>query len=289
MTSARWRAVWDEWPRRFTAGDHLRQVAKTVGGVAVDAAQVQAMTDDVASRLCLGPADVLLDLCCGNGLLTVRLASRCRHVVGVDFSAPLLEVARRDHQTANVSYVHASVLDLDRLSMPPGSFTKVLLYDALQHFTASEFRRLLAHIVPLLADDRLVLLGGVPYRPCPASMARQPVETGAVLVTTRDRQRPARLLVAARRGRRGVRSRRPAVRPPRPAARALQRPLPRRLHGMVTSADRGRRPVTKVSAEDLAVCGGAPCSASRSTSAPPIWAIGLGCSRGSAGCSTAGG
>ena len=165
MTSAGWREVWDQWPRRHAAGDHLRQVAKTVNGVVIDAGQVEAMTAEVTRRLRLAPSDVLLDLCCGNGLLTARLAARCGRVVGVDFSAPLLEVARRDHRPGNVSYQHASVLDLDRLPLSPGSFTKVLFYDALQHFSAVEFRRLLALLVPLLAEERLVLVGGVPYRP----------------------------------------------------------------------------------------------------------------------------
>jgi SAM-dependent methyltransferase len=166
MTSAEWRILWDEWPRRFAADDHLRQVAKTVDGVVIGAGQVQLIVDDIAGRLELGAADTLLDLCCGNGVITSRLATVCRQVVGVDFSAPLLAVARRDYAPANVSYVHGSVLELDRMALPPGAFTKVLVYDALQHFTPAELRRVLAATVPLMPSGRRrLLLGGAPYQP----------------------------------------------------------------------------------------------------------------------------
>lgn len=41
-----------------------------------------------------GPADRALDLCCGTGDIALRLAEAGAHVVGLDFSAPMLEVAK---------------------------------------------------------------------------------------------------------------------------------------------------------------------------------------------------
>lgn len=50
-----------------------------------------------AERAELGPGDSALDVCCGTGDLTLELAGRVRpggHVVGCDFSEPMLDLAR---------------------------------------------------------------------------------------------------------------------------------------------------------------------------------------------------
>ena len=58
------------------------------------------------------PSDRVLDIGCGNGrssLDAARLASR-GHVIGIDLSAPMLEIARRRasaEQVANVEFLHA--------------------------------------------------------------------------------------------------------------------------------------------------------------------------------------
>jgi demethylmenaquinone methyltransferase/2-methoxy-6-polyprenyl-1,4-benzoquinol methylase len=43
----------------------------------------------------LQPGDPALDVCCGTGDIALRLAERGAEVIGLDFSPPMLEVARR--------------------------------------------------------------------------------------------------------------------------------------------------------------------------------------------------
>ena len=50
-----------------------------------------------AARTELGPGDSALDVCCGTGDLALELARRVTpggHVVGCDFSEPMLDLAR---------------------------------------------------------------------------------------------------------------------------------------------------------------------------------------------------
>jgi SAM-dependent methyltransferase len=164
MTEARWRQVWDAWPRQFDRADHLRQVAKTLGGTPISEQQVSRITATIVERLRLQPSDTLLDLCCGNGLMTARLAERCGRVVGVDFSQPLLDVARRDHMPDNVDYQLGSVNDLEHLPLRQ-PFTKVVMYDALQHFTPAHLRQLLRVLANMTPAPHLMMFGGVPFRP----------------------------------------------------------------------------------------------------------------------------
>jgi len=162
---SRWSEVWDRLPRQFAADDYMRQVAKTLHGEPLNHSQISEMVRDIAFKLRLSQDDSLLDLCCGNGVITAQLAEQCRAAVGVDFSRPLLTVAAADFSRPNLTYRLASALDLSALELKPASFTRVLLYDALQHFKPDELAPLLRAIKGIVSSDRLILLGGLPFRP----------------------------------------------------------------------------------------------------------------------------
>ena len=160
-----WARHWERFPLQFAPTDFLRQVGKTLGGVPISERQVERIVAGIHEALQLRDEDVVLDLCCGNGLLTERIARSCRSVVGVDYSSSLLAVAERHHRPANVSYRLLSALDLDRLRpAPPILFTKVLVYEALQHFHPRALGRLLEGIGGVTTPDARVLLGSVPDR-----------------------------------------------------------------------------------------------------------------------------
>lgn len=60
-----------------------------------------------------GPGKRVLDVCCGTGDVSLALARRGAEVVGLDFSEPMLAVARgRIPTDANVTFVQGDALDL---------------------------------------------------------------------------------------------------------------------------------------------------------------------------------
>ena len=71
-----------------------------------------------ADRAELGPGDSVLDVCCGTGDLALELARRVApggHVVGCDFSEPMLDLARekaRNQNGVGVRFEWADALDL---------------------------------------------------------------------------------------------------------------------------------------------------------------------------------
>lgn len=156
-----WHKHWTSFPASFEPGEYLRQVGKVWHGEPIAEAQVRALVGDIQNKLGLTAESVLLDLCCGNGLLTHQLAAQCSKTVGVDFSEPLIDVARRAHPLSSGRYVHASILDLDRLAIG-GPFTHILCYEALQHFAEWQLGALLDAILYQATDDPTILLGSIP-------------------------------------------------------------------------------------------------------------------------------
>jgi 2-polyprenyl-3-methyl-5-hydroxy-6-metoxy-1,4-benzoquinol methylase len=160
-----WQEHWSSFPARFAPTDYLRQVGKTVGGRPIRADQVEWILADIRRGLAPAPGDAVLDLCCGNGLLTRRISDWCARVVGIDYSPLLLGVAQQHQRSNNLSYVCGSVLDLESLPLPEGArFNKILMYEALQHFEHDELHGLLEAALSLATDDCRLFIGSIPDR-----------------------------------------------------------------------------------------------------------------------------
>ena len=48
--------------------------------------------------------DVLLHLCCGNGLVTAQLSALCGAIVSVDYSSDLVQIAKHTNSADNIMY-----------------------------------------------------------------------------------------------------------------------------------------------------------------------------------------
>ena len=156
-----WREYWEEYPRRFDDTDFLRHVSRTAnGGIPIDETEIDIILDQLSAGLQLRRDDTYADLCCGNGLLTRRIADRCARVVGVDFSESMLEIARRHQGAGNIEYVHASVLDLGEL-FAPGEFTKIGLIESLHYLSPEQLELLFRAIDAVLAEGGIAYLVGV--------------------------------------------------------------------------------------------------------------------------------
>ncbi|WBW75594.1 methyltransferase [Schizosaccharomyces osmophilus] len=60
-----------------------------------NAAFVPALTKEIVQRLALTSQDVVLDLGCGDGVLTQNLASQCKHITGIDSSQSMIQSAKQ--------------------------------------------------------------------------------------------------------------------------------------------------------------------------------------------------
>jgi ubiquinone/menaquinone biosynthesis C-methylase UbiE len=107
---------WDRFAREFDF------MARTTGGV-----RYGLLLDLLPPH-----AERALDAGCGTGLLTMQLATRVRHVVGLDIARSMIDVARThrvERQQRNVEFVFA---DLEALPFVERSFDFVVAASSVQ-------------------------------------------------------------------------------------------------------------------------------------------------------------
>jgi SAM-dependent methyltransferase len=162
-----WLKYWEHNPKKFKETDFLQQVGKTVKGIPIRDDQLEQLIQQLRDELEIKPSDIVLDLCCGNGLITHKVASLCNSIIGVDYSKPLIKVAQKYHQPANAIYIRASVLDLTPdMFVTEKSFTKVYMYGALQHFSEEDLASILRVIQSVSVDTFVAYFGSVPDKDC---------------------------------------------------------------------------------------------------------------------------
>lgn len=158
--SSYWKNYFDSISKQFD-GMPLKQVGKTINGQEVSEHHVKVIVENIAKVLRLNTKDSIVDLCCGNGLITRQLALLVKDVVGVDFSSGLIETAGKHNSFHNIKYVTSDVLTLD-----PKYFSglkKVIMYEALQLLTEQQFDALLDELKGLTSGS-LVFFGSIPNK-----------------------------------------------------------------------------------------------------------------------------
>lgn len=104
----------------------------------------------------------VLDVGCGNGMHTIKVAHRAASVVGLDYSLESLGVGRRSAASAGAKNVWFAATDLERgLAVASAGFDIVLCLDLLEHVYARDL--VLTEIRRVLRPGGVLLLG-VPNR-----------------------------------------------------------------------------------------------------------------------------
>src|ERR1700739_4112399 len=132
MNDAYWKKYWD------TAAedeDLHKQVKRTKGGQAVDEKSFSILLEEIDKNMQLHGNDVLLDLCCGNGLITRHLAQKCAVIIGVDFSDKLINQMKSQDELGNMIGIES---DVTKIQFGENTFDKVLMYAGAQYVSSRE-------------------------------------------------------------------------------------------------------------------------------------------------------
>ena len=152
-----WKLHWNESAFVRNA-DLCWQVGRTFRQKAYSDEEIAHVINKVLRLLQANADKELLDLACGNGMLTSRIAQHFKSVVGVDFSVPLIESARQHSHRENIDYLVGNVLDLGELGR---QFDCIMLYCAFQYFSPRQAEILFSNVERMLTKSGIVLLGDV--------------------------------------------------------------------------------------------------------------------------------
>ena len=81
-----------------------------------------------------GPADIVLDVACGPGLVVAAFARVCRHVTGIDLTPAMIDTARALVTERGLGNVTLTVGDVPPLPYDDGAFSVVVSRFAFHHF-----------------------------------------------------------------------------------------------------------------------------------------------------------
>jgi SAM-dependent methyltransferase len=161
-----WRSYWRGKTKLDSADldTSLSQVGKTTLGKPVAPEQVQLIVDRIRDALMLTPSDRVVDLGCGNGLLTVRVANLVKAVQGFDISPSLIASAQEFHGAGNCSYLVSDIVGEAWVPQLPPDVRKFYTYEVLQHLSTGEFTSLLTTLRRSRPEGFLLLAASVPDR-----------------------------------------------------------------------------------------------------------------------------
>src|SRR5262249_55947184 len=166
MTTANWREFWQSYrvTEILSDKDLFFEVGKTVNQQPISEAALELSVQLVAEALELTKRDRLLELCCGNGLLTRVLAPLVEQIHAVDFVERLIEHAVKFRSAPNVQYVCADAIEYVEQLISGSRFvpSKILLGDALAYFDPGQLRGLLGDLKQLTSNSFVFLATGIP-------------------------------------------------------------------------------------------------------------------------------
>ncbi|MFQ6034256.1 MAG: methyltransferase domain-containing protein, partial [Sedimentisphaerales bacterium] len=97
--------------------------------------------------------ETILDVGCGEGIITAMLAEKNQNVVGCDYSTEALDIAKKHHPHIEFIYSNSTSLAFDAQS-----FAKVILSDVAEHLMPVQFIKALLEINRVLKPAGQVIL-----------------------------------------------------------------------------------------------------------------------------------
>lgn len=158
-----WKHFWEK------IADHpnlFNQVGRAVASNVLNEEHLHIVAKHVADLLNLNGKQLLLDVCCGNGLFTAHLKPKVKKIVAVDFSEPLIAIAK-EHFT-DINFEYADALNLPKWEQYQTYFKRfdaITICFSFQYFdTFEKGFSVISYLEPLLKSGGYLLITDVPDR-----------------------------------------------------------------------------------------------------------------------------
>ena len=155
-----WPRFWLKYETDVANKDEQSQVLRTRDKQPIDQKKWEITLTTVGQQLELSADDILLDLCCGNGLFSAGFSGRVNRIEAVDISPALTErLAAR-----GLRNVRVNTSDMRNVQFPDNSFSKVLWYAGIQYIDEFDIVSMIRRIRNWIRPGGILLVGDVPDR-----------------------------------------------------------------------------------------------------------------------------
>lgn len=151
--SIEWRQVWEDNSKEGVPDFELDR------GISPRDQEIESLSEQEHVEF-IEPAEceALLDAGCGTGVNILRLHSRVRNIIGIDFALGSLERCRRRIQANRVHNAHVCLASITAIPLPDHSVDKILCLSVLQYLDDQEVRRALREFVRVLSPGGVLIL-----------------------------------------------------------------------------------------------------------------------------------
>ena len=153
-----WAEFWKSYGKEATGKDEQTQVFRTFNKEPISKELWAFTLKCIEKQIEPSPDDVLLELCCGNGLISRHFSPMFKKVISVDVSEELIRSIDRE-QYSNILTV---LSDIRELNFDDSSFNKIIIYAGIQYLTHAETTILFEQAFRWLKPGGIFFLGDVP-------------------------------------------------------------------------------------------------------------------------------
>jgi len=156
----------DYWNNGYVVNDSdpQKQVGRTRGKRPISASDWEKTLSFIWDAMCITKDSEVLELCCGNGMLTLPLAKKVKSVIAVDFSRPIIEELNKQLTFKGIKNVTTITEDVNNITFPESSLSHILMYFSLQYLSEKNVIVLFENAYKFLKNGGEFFIGDIPDR-----------------------------------------------------------------------------------------------------------------------------
>ncbi|PCH66390.1 MAG: hypothetical protein COC01_08125 [Bacteroidetes bacterium] len=157
-----WKLFWDN---KAKDTDILNKQVGRVSGSndALENDVLQKIEEHINQYLKIKNNEVLLDVCCGNGLIINLLKNNCSQIIGIDMAPTMIKNANKELSSGNTTFIEGDAAKISELVNT--EIDKAYLYFSFQYFDSYEKgKKVIQEILKVLRPGGLIFIGDIPDR-----------------------------------------------------------------------------------------------------------------------------
>jgi ubiquinone/menaquinone biosynthesis C-methylase UbiE len=153
LDSKSWRQVWEYKSKESVPDFELDR------GISPRDLEIENLSErELVKFIGSSAPETILDTGCGTGVNILRLHSRVKRIIGIDYAWGLLERCQKRIQAHNIKNAYLCHASAMAIPLPDCSVDRILCLSVMQYLNDEEFRGVLREFTRVLTPEGVVIL-----------------------------------------------------------------------------------------------------------------------------------